>query len=43
VLRLLEDDALRRRFGRAGRKVAIERFEVDRVVERYRKVYEGLC
>ena len=43
VLKLLEDEALRRRFGRAGRKVAREKFEVDRVVERYRKVYEGLC
>ena len=43
VLRLLEDDTLRRRFGRAGRKVAIERFYVDRVVGRYRKIYEGLC
>jgi N-acetyl-alpha-D-glucosaminyl L-malate synthase BshA len=43
VMKLLGDGALRRRFGRAGRKVAREQFEVDRVVERYRKVYEGLC
>jgi N-acetyl-alpha-D-glucosaminyl L-malate synthase BshA len=42
VLRLLGDETLRRRFGRAGRKVARERFDVDRVVTRYRKVYEGL-
>jgi glycosyltransferase involved in cell wall biosynthesis len=42
VLRLLGDEKLRRRFGRAGRKVARERFDVDRVVSRYRKVYEGL-
>ena len=42
VLRLLGDETLRRRFGRAGRKVARERFDVDRVVSRYRKVYEGL-
>ena len=43
VMKLLGDGALRRRFGRAGRKIAREKFEVDRVVERYRKVYEGLC
>jgi len=42
VMSLLEDGALRRRFGRAGRKVAREQFEVGRVVERYRKVYEEL-
>jgi glycosyltransferase involved in cell wall biosynthesis len=42
VLRLLGDETLRRRFGRAGRKVAREQFDVDRVVARYRKVYEGL-
>jgi len=42
VMSLLEDGALRRRFGRAGRKVAREQFEVGRVVERYRKVYEDL-
>jgi L-malate glycosyltransferase len=42
VLRLLGDETLRRRFGRAGRSVARERFDVDRVVTRYRKVYEGL-
>jgi N-acetyl-alpha-D-glucosaminyl L-malate synthase BshA len=42
VLKVLGDAALRRRFGAAGRKVARERFDVDRVVERYRKVYEGL-
>jgi glycosyltransferase involved in cell wall biosynthesis len=42
VLKLLGDGALRRKFGAAGRKVARERFDVDRVVDRYRKVYEGL-
>jgi N-acetyl-alpha-D-glucosaminyl L-malate synthase BshA len=42
VLTLLRDHALRRRFGRAGRKVARERFHVDRIVDRYRKVYESL-
>jgi len=42
VLKILGDAPLRRRFGAAGRKVARERFDVDRVVERYRKVYEGL-
>jgi len=42
VLKILGDAPLRRRFGAAGRKVAREQFDVDRVVERYRKVYEGL-
>ena len=42
VLKVLGDAPLRRRFGAAGRKVARERFDVDRVVELYRKVYEGL-
>jgi len=43
VLKLLGDEPLRRRMGRAGRKVAKERFHVDRVIDRYRKVYERLC
>ncbi len=43
VLMLLGDDARRRRFGRAGRKIAEERFHVDRIVDRYRKVYESLA
>jgi N-acetyl-alpha-D-glucosaminyl L-malate synthase BshA len=42
VLKLLGDGPLRRKFGAAGRKAARERFDVDRVVDRYRKVYEGL-
>jgi N-acetyl-alpha-D-glucosaminyl L-malate synthase BshA len=42
VLRVLEDGPLARRMGKAGRKRAIESFHVDRVVDRYRKVYEGL-
>jgi N-acetyl-alpha-D-glucosaminyl L-malate synthase BshA len=42
VLSLLTDETRRRRFGRAGRKVAIDRFHVDRIVDRYRKVYESL-
>jgi len=43
ALNLLSDEARRRRFGRAGRKVARERYHVDRVVDRYRKVYESLA
>jgi N-acetyl-alpha-D-glucosaminyl L-malate synthase BshA len=43
VLSLLTDDARRRRFGRAGRKMAVERFHVDRIVDRYRKVYDSLA
>jgi glycosyltransferase involved in cell wall biosynthesis len=35
------DAPLRRRFGRGRTQGARERFDVDRVVERYRKVYEG--
>jgi glycosyltransferase involved in cell wall biosynthesis len=39
---LLADEARRRRFGEAGRKNAIERFAVDRIVARYRAVYESV-
>jgi N-acetyl-alpha-D-glucosaminyl L-malate synthase BshA len=42
VLRVLEDPKAARRMGRAGRRRAIDEFHVDRVVERYRKVYEEL-
>jgi N-acetyl-alpha-D-glucosaminyl L-malate synthase BshA len=37
---LLEDDARRIRFGREGRRVAVEQFSEDRIVDRYRGVYE---
>lgn len=42
-LRVLEDDRLHRRVGRAARARAVSDFHVDRVVERYRAVYGGLC
>jgi N-acetyl-alpha-D-glucosaminyl L-malate synthase BshA len=42
VLSILEHPTAARRMGRAGRKRAIERFHVDRVVDRYRAVYEDL-
>ena len=42
ALRLLEDDALHRRIARAGRKRAVDKFHVDRVVEQYRAVYREL-
>jgi glycosyltransferase involved in cell wall biosynthesis len=41
VLRLLEDPTLRRRMGRAGRRVARERFNIDEMVGRYIQVYES--
>jgi N-acetyl-alpha-D-glucosaminyl L-malate synthase BshA len=40
--RLLADDTLRQAFGEAGRRRAVERFAVDRVVAQYRGVYEGV-
>jgi N-acetyl-alpha-D-glucosaminyl L-malate synthase BshA len=40
ALRLLEDPALRRRFGEAGRRRAVEVFGQDAVVARYRGIYE---
>ena len=43
ALRVLEDDRLHRRIGRAARARAVSDFHVDRIVERYRAVYGGLC
>jgi L-malate glycosyltransferase len=40
ALRLLEDDALRRSFGEAGRRRAVEVFGQDAIVARYRGLYE---
>jgi N-acetyl-alpha-D-glucosaminyl L-malate synthase BshA len=40
AIRLLSDDELRARFGRAGRRRAVEHFDQDRVVARYREIYE---
>jgi N-acetyl-alpha-D-glucosaminyl L-malate synthase BshA len=41
VLKLLEDEKLRHRMGRAGRRVARERFNTDEKVGQYLKVYES--
>jgi len=40
ALALLTDDELRRRFGAAGRRRAVETFSQDAVVARYREIYE---
>jgi N-acetyl-alpha-D-glucosaminyl L-malate synthase BshA len=40
VLRLLEDDELRRGMGEAGRRRAVEIFSQDEIVGRYRTIYE---
>jgi glycosyltransferase involved in cell wall biosynthesis len=39
---LLADDELRRSYGEAGRQRAVESFGVDRIVGRYRAVYESV-
>lgn len=39
AVRLLTDEPLRRAFGAAGRRRAVEEFSQDRVVERYRAIY----
>ncbi|HEV8630445.1 MAG TPA: N-acetyl-alpha-D-glucosaminyl L-malate synthase BshA [Thermoanaerobaculia bacterium] len=40
--RLLADEPLRQSFGEAGRRRAVERFAVDKVVAQYRQLYEGV-
>jgi N-acetyl-alpha-D-glucosaminyl L-malate synthase BshA len=40
ALRLLRDNGLRRSFGAAGRRRAVEEFAQDKVVARYRRLYE---
>ena len=40
TLRLLRDEPLRRAFGRAGRRRAVEVFAQDAIVARYRAIYE---
>jgi N-acetyl-alpha-D-glucosaminyl L-malate synthase BshA len=42
VLRLLQNERLRRSMGRRGRRVARERFSEDEMVDRYVRVYESL-
>ena len=39
ALELLQDEDKLRRFGREGRRWALERFEEDEIVERYRRIY----
>ncbi len=43
VLALLEDPALGRRIGRAGRRRAEEQFDLERIVPRYEALYERVC
>lgn len=40
ALKLLEDDSLRRQFGEAGRRWAVEQFDEASVVRQYRRVYQ---
>ncbi len=40
AIRLLADDDLRGRFGRAARRRAVEQFDQDRIVGRYREIYQ---
>jgi N-acetyl-alpha-D-glucosaminyl L-malate synthase BshA len=40
ALRLLSDEDLRRRFGAASRRRAVEEFSQDAVVRRYREIYQ---
>lgn len=42
VLKLLQNDTLRRTMGRRGRRVAMERFGAEEQIERYVQVYESL-
>ena len=41
ITKLLQDETLRRKMGEAGRRVAIEQFNQDDVIERYQQVYES--
>jgi N-acetyl-alpha-D-glucosaminyl L-malate synthase BshA len=40
AIRILQDDDLRGRLGRAARRRALEHFDQDRVVGRYREIYQ---
>ena len=42
ILRLLNNDRLRRTMGRRGRQVARERFDVEQIVDQYVRVYDSL-
>ena len=39
AVKLLRNDDLRRRFGESGRRLALEQFNQDDIVERYRRIY----
>jgi glycosyltransferase involved in cell wall biosynthesis len=39
AMKLLEDDSMRREFGEAGRRWAVERFDEASVVRQYRRIY----
>ncbi len=39
--RLIEDEALRKRFGEQGRKMAQERFAIEKIVDAYVALYKG--
>jgi glycosyltransferase involved in cell wall biosynthesis len=43
ILKLVEDDSLRERMGRAGRRRALECFSWDRIAERMYERYTDLC
>jgi glycosyltransferase involved in cell wall biosynthesis len=40
AIEILSDDELRRKLGRQGREVAVERFDERKIVPRYREFYE---
>jgi glycosyltransferase involved in cell wall biosynthesis len=42
VRRLVSDKALRRRFGENGRRLAVENFSIDSVIQQTRAIYEEL-
>ena len=42
ALKLLTNDTLRRTMGRRGRRVAMQRFGAEQMIERYVRVYESL-
>jgi N-acetyl-alpha-D-glucosaminyl L-malate synthase BshA len=42
VLKLLTQESLRRTMGRRGRRIALERFGAEEMIDRYLKVYESM-
>ncbi|HEX7151146.1 MAG TPA: N-acetyl-alpha-D-glucosaminyl L-malate synthase BshA [Thermoanaerobaculia bacterium] len=42
AIEILRDDALRKKMGARGRELAIERFDVNRIVPKYRELYESV-